>query len=168
MFCTLYKLYNSLCPFNRPTDVFYLKPLKKPKEGCWYSSVALGHNTLRITVGRLCKKAGIHGVKTDHSLRTTSCCYTAISKRSRRATCNGAHGTQKCRWRQELQNNIVRSKGGAVEHTQCQQKALRCRIPLQSKIRRGKVYIQTIPHQGTKSYLVPYSFPTVHLSPSIQ
>lgn len=68
----LYKLYNGLCPSNRPMDAFYLKPLKKPKEGCWYSSAALGHNTLQNTVGRLCKKAGFKGLRTNHSLRATT------------------------------------------------------------------------------------------------
>ena len=51
---------------------FYPKRPKKPKEGRWCSSSALGHNTLRNTAGRLCKKESIEGLKTTHSLRATA------------------------------------------------------------------------------------------------
>ena len=60
---------------HRPTecdDSFYLTPLRKLKGNVWYSKVPVGHNTLSKTVGRLCKKAGISGYKTNHSLRVTS------------------------------------------------------------------------------------------------
>ena len=73
-FVWLYKLYNSLCPSNHPNGAFYLKPLKNPKEGCWYSSLALGHNTLQNTISRMCKSAGINGFKTNHSLRALLLC----------------------------------------------------------------------------------------------
>lgn len=71
-FVRLYKLYKSLCPDDQPDDAFYLTPLKKPKTGCWFSRTALGHNTLRDTVNRICKEAGIQGFKTNHSLRSTA------------------------------------------------------------------------------------------------
>lgn len=70
-FVRLYKLYKSLCP-NQPDDAFYLTPLKKPTSGCWFSRTALGHNTLRDTVKRIYKGAGIQGFKTNHSLKSTT------------------------------------------------------------------------------------------------
>ena len=38
----LYKLYNSLCPNNRPQNAFYLTPLDNPGKDCWYKPVAIG------------------------------------------------------------------------------------------------------------------------------
>ncbi len=35
-------------------------------------SVPVGHNTLQLTVPRLCSSAGIEGYKTNHSLRVTA------------------------------------------------------------------------------------------------
>lgn len=66
----LYQVYLS----HLPTDIqsFYLTPLRKTKGAMWYSKVPVGHNTLSQTVGRLCKQAGITGLKTHHSLRVTS------------------------------------------------------------------------------------------------
>ena len=50
-----------------------LKPLKNATPTCWYSSEQpLGHNTLSNTISRLCNKGGIHGYKTNHSLRVTN------------------------------------------------------------------------------------------------
>ena len=59
---------------HRPPDStsFYLTPLRKLKSDIWYSKMPVGHNTLATTVGRICKKAGILGFKTNHSLRVTS------------------------------------------------------------------------------------------------
>lgn len=71
-FVQLFKMYNSLCPHDRPKDAFYLQPLKNMKPNCWYSSKPIGHNTLEGTVARLCKKAGISGLRTNHSLRATT------------------------------------------------------------------------------------------------
>jgi len=65
----LYKLYQSLCPIDRPNGAFYLKPLDNPKAGVWFSKTAIGHNTLAKTIKRLCEVAGIKGYFTNHSLR---------------------------------------------------------------------------------------------------
>ena len=71
-FVQLYKLYNSLCPNDRPADALYLQPLAKPTPTCWYSNRPYGYNRLAGTVARLCKEAGIPGYKTNHSLRVTN------------------------------------------------------------------------------------------------
>ena len=49
-----------------------LTPLKKPTADCWFSRTPIGHNTLKNYVGNMCKKAGIPGFKTNHSLRATA------------------------------------------------------------------------------------------------
>ena len=46
-FVELFKRYNSLCPHDRPSNAFYLSPLTKPKQDCWFSRAPLGHNTLK-------------------------------------------------------------------------------------------------------------------------
>ncbi len=67
--CTyIFKRYNSLCPPNHPDHAFYLTPLTKPKDGCWYSRAPLGHNKLRNAVEDMCKQARIPGYHTNHSL----------------------------------------------------------------------------------------------------
>ena len=68
----IYKKYLSLCPGSNPSNAFYLKPLKKPTDDRWYSSVAIGHNVLDSMVRDMCKEAGVVGYKTNHSLRTTT------------------------------------------------------------------------------------------------
>lgn len=68
----LFKLYNSLCPKDRPADAFYLQPLKKPRPDCWFSVKPLGHNPLNNIVRDMCNAAGISGYKTNHSLRATT------------------------------------------------------------------------------------------------
>ena len=76
-FVRLFKLYNSLCPTNRPDNAFYLSPLSNPKPTCWYSRAPLGHNKLRNAVADMCKQAGIPGYHTNHSLQATAatCLY---------------------------------------------------------------------------------------------
>ena len=71
-FVRLFKLYRSKCPTTQPKDAFYLQPLKKPTENCWYSPRPIGHCSLDNTVSRLCKSASIEGYKTNHSLRVTT------------------------------------------------------------------------------------------------
>ena len=70
-FVRIFKLYNKLCPSNRP-NALYLKPLQVKKEDCWYANQAIGHNTLSSMMQDMCKKAGIEGYKTNHSLRATA------------------------------------------------------------------------------------------------
>ena len=67
-----FKLYTSICPKDRPADVFYLQPLRKPKQDCWFYAKPLGHNPLNNIVREMCKAAGISGYKTNHSLRATT------------------------------------------------------------------------------------------------
>ena len=71
-FVELFKLYQSLCPPNRPKDAFYLQPLDKPTPTCWYSHKPIGRHKLEGTVARLCREAGIPGFRTNHSLRATA------------------------------------------------------------------------------------------------
>ena len=71
-FVKLFKMYNRLCPSDRPKDVFYLQPLKKTSPDCWFSTKPVGYNKLDATVARLCKSAGIIGYRTNHSLRATT------------------------------------------------------------------------------------------------
>ena len=69
-----YEKYVSICPpiSERKSNSFYLTPLKKPKNDVWYSTVPVGHNTLRKTVSHLCSMAGIQRHTTNHSLRVTT------------------------------------------------------------------------------------------------
>ena len=71
-FVRLFKLYNELCPSDRPHDAFYLAPLKKPRKGCWFSRNPLGKHKLAKAVATMCKQCGIEGYKTNHSLRATA------------------------------------------------------------------------------------------------
>ena len=70
-FVRIFKMYNSLCPPDRPHDAFYVSPLKQPKQDCWFSCVPVGRNKL-ANVSTMCKQAGIGGCKTNHSLRATA------------------------------------------------------------------------------------------------
>ena len=71
-FVRLYKLYNSLCPPNRPNNTFYLQPLQKPIKDLYYSTKPVGHIILEKTISRMCREAGILGHYTNHSLRATA------------------------------------------------------------------------------------------------
>ena len=70
-FIRLFKLYNSLCRAER-ADAFYLSPLTKPKEHCWFSWTPLEHNTLKNVEKRICEKAGVPGYKTNYFVRATT------------------------------------------------------------------------------------------------
>ena len=59
-------------PDEKPGMSFYLKPLTAKRERVWYSKAAVGINTLRTTVSRICREAGFTGLCTNHSLRTTA------------------------------------------------------------------------------------------------
>ena len=60
-FVRLFRLYQSNCPDSQPKDAFYLRPLAKPTENCWYAPRAIGHHTPHNTVSRICTAAGIRG-----------------------------------------------------------------------------------------------------------
>ena len=68
----MYKLYMFKCPKDRPDGAFYLKPLSKPRDDCWFCKVPIGHNALQHVVPNLFKAAGIPGHFTNHSLIVTS------------------------------------------------------------------------------------------------
>ena len=53
-------------------SAFYLQPLSKPMEDCWFVAKPVGQNTLENMVRDMCKAAGIAGYKTNHSLRATT------------------------------------------------------------------------------------------------
>ena len=58
--------------FDRPSNAFYLTPLQKPSDSCWFSCVPIGKNKLSNAVASMCKSAGIEGYKTNHSMRATA------------------------------------------------------------------------------------------------
>ncbi|KAJ8270845.1 hypothetical protein GJAV_G00119940 [Gymnothorax javanicus] len=68
----LFKKYLSLCPPDGHDNALYLQALQSPTDKCWYSRQPLGHNTLQKIVPEICRKAGIQGYKTNHSLRVTT------------------------------------------------------------------------------------------------
>ncbi|CAG2221020.1 unnamed protein product [Mytilus edulis] len=65
-------LSHSLSPEQTKTNVFYLRPLSKPKENIWYTAQPIGINTLAATVGKMCTEAGLGGFRSNHSLRATA------------------------------------------------------------------------------------------------
>ena len=71
-FVRLFKRYISLCPPDSPPGSFYLNPLRKPRNSCWYSTTPVGRNKLAKAVSNMCKTGGIHGYKTNHSLHATA------------------------------------------------------------------------------------------------
>ena len=89
-FVCLFKLYNSLCPTNRPDNAFYSS---NPKPTCWYSRAPLGHYKLRNAVADMCEPAGYH---TNHSLRTTvdTCLYHAGVDEQMVMECTGHHSLE--------------------------------------------------------------------------
>ena len=71
-FVRLYKLYLELRPEGKDDDPFYLTPIPKPQFRVWFKKSAIGIHTLDGTIARMCKKAGLGGFKTNHSLRVTT------------------------------------------------------------------------------------------------
>ena len=64
--------YISLLPPLKPTTKkfnFYLRGLEKPTPAQWYGEQVVGLTTIRRTMQDICKKAGIEGFITNHSLR---------------------------------------------------------------------------------------------------
>ena len=99
VFARLYRLYNSRCPADHPDQAYYLKPLQKPKNECWYSNQPVGNNKLGTTISRMCKDAGIPGYHTNHSLRALAAVYLTVSVWLCRRTRN--HGKN---WAQEFRS----------------------------------------------------------------
>ena len=72
-FIHIFKLYLSKLDVHAPQSAFYYKPLQKwSSTGAWFTKQPLGHNTLDTMMSRICKKAGVTGYKTNHSLRATA------------------------------------------------------------------------------------------------
>lgn len=78
---TLYKKYLSLRPTaENCSQDFYLCPLTKYREDCWYSIQAMGINKLTSIVAKLAEKLGLEGRITNHSCRAT--CATRMYQNS--------------------------------------------------------------------------------------
>ena len=71
-FVRLLRKYREMCPIDPKNNAFYLQPLKKQTAESWFSREPFGHNKLSQTVQKMCSSAGIHGFRTNHSLRATS------------------------------------------------------------------------------------------------
>lgn len=60
-------------PNQHLENPFYLQPLAKPKENCWFANKALGHNTVQgfrdHIVQEMCRSTGIVGFMMNHSLQ---------------------------------------------------------------------------------------------------
>ena len=54
----LFRSYQSKCPDSWPKDAFYLGPLTKSTENCWYAPHAIGCDTLHNTISRVCTATG--------------------------------------------------------------------------------------------------------------
>ena len=72
----LIEKYINLLPTVGAKPNFYLQSLRRTKPTCWYSTVPIGINRLRKTVGLLLKDAGLDCFFTNHSLRRT--CATRL------------------------------------------------------------------------------------------
>ena len=68
------KYIAKLPPAAKEKDLFYCRPLEKPKNPSkpWYSVTAVGKNALQSKLKDMCSRAGISGLKTNHSLRATA------------------------------------------------------------------------------------------------
>lgn len=65
----LFAFLSNIYPSVHKITAFYLSPLKKPTETCWYSPKPLGKNKLSMAVSKMCKACGIQGY---NSLRATA------------------------------------------------------------------------------------------------
>ena len=69
----LLDLYVSRLPQEaEDKNLFYCRPLQKIMKSStepWYSATLIGRNMLQTMVRQICEEAGIHGQKTNHSLR---------------------------------------------------------------------------------------------------
>jgi integrase len=70
---TLFKKYIYHCPpEDKRPDAFYLRPLAKPNGSIWYACQPIGQHKLANVVAEVCKKGGLQGHRTNHSLRATA------------------------------------------------------------------------------------------------
>ena len=69
--CIILK-YLSMIPKNVTCQSFCLQPRKKYTPESWYQNRPAGVNKLRDCIKDMCKKAGIPGFYTNHSLRSTA------------------------------------------------------------------------------------------------
>ena len=65
-------MYLSLLPEVRTTKAFYLQALREYTPNCWFQDKPMGVNKLQQIVKILCKKGGLPGYYTNHSLRATA------------------------------------------------------------------------------------------------
>ena len=68
----LFLKYLSLLPVNRNCEKLYLQPRKKYVPDIWYLDRPAGENKLCDVVKEMCKKAGLPGFYSNHSLRGTA------------------------------------------------------------------------------------------------
>ena len=61
--------YLNLISYGGSKGNLYVQSLKKPCPSCWFSTIPVGINTLRKTVGKILRNAGLDGYFTNHSLR---------------------------------------------------------------------------------------------------
>ena len=91
----LFKLYNKLCPKDRPENAFYLQPLRKFKEDCWFSVKPLGHNPLNNMVKQMIVQGSRDCRIQNKSLPTCNSSYSTLPGGCRRAANYGTYLTQK-------------------------------------------------------------------------
>ena len=72
--CPVRVLYSYFCkvPVNRKCSALYLRPVKNYTPNHWYYDRPVGVNKLQSVVRDVCKKAGLEGFYTNHSLRSTA------------------------------------------------------------------------------------------------
>ncbi len=106
-FVALFKLYNDLCPSNRPILLAAIeKPLRNPTPQCWFSNKSIGHNKLDTTVARMCQNVSKCW---DCWLYWLYCSHKTLSSCCRWAVDNGKNWTSKYRRCSKLQTNYSRS-----------------------------------------------------------
>ena len=63
----------SLLPVGQKCTSLYLQPHKKYSPNNWFRDSPVGENKMRSFAKNLCKKAGIPGFYSNHSLCATGC-----------------------------------------------------------------------------------------------
>ena len=160
----LYKEYNMKCPPSRPDGAFNLKPLAKPDDkGYWFSSQAVGHNTLSITVKRLCQAAQIEGPFTNHSLRATAATRLfeanvnekLIMQQTGHSTTSGVRSYEHVGEKLKTVTSDVLNHVESTEVKECYQKAIISEVgPVTSKENCTPVFQL----QGASSFTINFNF----------